>query len=145
MLGIGTSNNPCEDNYHGGTAFSEVEVKNVATYLQTIPKLVSYWSVHAYGQLILTPSSYTSNLPNDFKEMVSYILSHFSINYLIISTPHWRWWEFRLSSFHGSIRNVHPLNWKSIKRVWITISNLSTQRKRCNSFYISFYNTHSSF
>lgn len=72
ILGAGTSDDPCSGNYRGDYAFSEVEVKNVADYLAAIPNFVSYFNLHSYGQMLLTPFSYTNeSLPVDFDEIVS--------------------------------------------------------------------------
>jgi len=69
-LGVGTSDNCQRDTYRGPRANSEVEVRNVANFLKTL-NLKSYWNVHAYSQLVLTPWSYTSQLPRDYNEIVS--------------------------------------------------------------------------
>jgi len=67
---VGTSRNPCSDIYRGRNAFSEIEVKNVANYLQNkVPNLKMYFNVHAYSQLILTPFSYTTDYPEDYPEI----------------------------------------------------------------------------
>ncbi|XP_057306237.1 carboxypeptidase B-like [Hydractinia symbiolongicarpus] len=66
--GVGTSSNPCQDTYHGTSAFSEIEVRQVANYLRRL-NLKSYWNVHAYSQLVLTPWSYTTRLPADYGEI----------------------------------------------------------------------------
>jgi len=68
--GEGTSDNPCDDIYHGTGPFSEVCTRNVAQYLKTISNLKSYWNIHAYSQLLLTPWSYTTNRPRNFAEMM---------------------------------------------------------------------------
>lgn len=65
--GVGTSSNPCADTYHGTRGFSEIEVRNVANYLKAMgSKLVSYFNVHAYSQMVLTPWGYTSTYPKDY-------------------------------------------------------------------------------
>jgi len=68
-VGVGTSDNPCSDVYRGRRAFSEQEVKQVSDYLRTIPDLKSYYNVHAYSQLVLTPWSYTTTYPDDYAEI----------------------------------------------------------------------------
>jgi len=68
-VGVGTSDNPCSDVYRGRRAFSEQEVRQVANYLKTIPNLKSYYNVHAYSQLVLTPWSYTTTYPDDYAEI----------------------------------------------------------------------------
>jgi len=67
--GVGTSDDPCSDIFRGLKAFSEIEVKQVSDYLMTIPDLKSYYNVHAYSQLVLTPWSYTIRYPNDYAEI----------------------------------------------------------------------------
>lgn len=67
--GIGTSDYPCSSSYHGKYAFSEPEVQNVANYLANIRDLKSYWTVHAYGNMVLLPWSYTEELPKDYAEI----------------------------------------------------------------------------
>lgn len=66
--GVGTSSQCSQDIYRGPSPFSEIEVKNVAQYLGTL-NLKSYWNVHAYSQLVLTPWSYTTTLPRDYTEI----------------------------------------------------------------------------
>jgi len=66
--GVGTSDRCSQDIYRGPRPFSEIEVQNVANYLNTL-NLKSYWNVHAYSQLVLTPWSYTSALPRDYTEI----------------------------------------------------------------------------
>jgi len=68
--GIGTSDFCWDDTYRGPKPFSEVEVRNVANFLGTL-NLKSYWNVHAYSQLVLTPWSWTKTRPVDNDEMVS--------------------------------------------------------------------------
>uniref|UniRef100_A0A7M5XEA9 Peptidase M14 domain-containing protein n=2 Tax=Clytia hemisphaerica TaxID=252671 RepID=A0A7M5XEA9_9CNID len=55
---IGTSDFCMYENYRGPKPFSEVEVANVARFLKTL-NLKSYWNVHAYGQYVLYPWSWT--------------------------------------------------------------------------------------
>ena len=71
LSGIGTSDFCLSETYRGPVAFSEIEVKNVATFLKTL-NLKAYWNVHAYGQLILYPWSYTKNVTRDQTEMVRF-------------------------------------------------------------------------
>lgn len=66
--GVGTSNRCSDDIYRGPKPFSEIEVLNVAKYLKTL-NLKSYWNVHAYSQLVLTPWSYQTSLPRDYTEI----------------------------------------------------------------------------
>ncbi|XP_065653400.1 carboxypeptidase B-like [Hydra vulgaris] len=69
----GASNEPCKESYRGLSAFSEIEVKNVAGFLEKLAKSVtlkSYWNLHAYSQLFLTPWSYTTTDASDQDEFV---------------------------------------------------------------------------
>lgn len=70
--GIGTSSNECSDTYHGKSAFSEIEVKQVSDKLKLIAASVglkSYWNIHAYSQLVLYPWSYTTKQAKDWREI----------------------------------------------------------------------------
>uniref|UniRef100_A0A7M5XDB1 Peptidase M14 domain-containing protein n=1 Tax=Clytia hemisphaerica TaxID=252671 RepID=A0A7M5XDB1_9CNID len=66
--GVGTSSNCQSDVYRGPQPASEVEVQNVQRYLGAL-NLKSYWNVHAYSQLVLTPWSWTTTLPRDYSEI----------------------------------------------------------------------------
>ncbi|XP_047124689.1 carboxypeptidase B [Hydra vulgaris] len=71
--GPGTSTNPCSDIYPGKKPFSEPCVKALSESLNKLKNsaggLKSYWNVHAYSQLLLTPVGYTTNLPKDYDEI----------------------------------------------------------------------------
>jgi len=69
--GVGTDpRNPCSDIYPGPYAFSEIETKNVKAYLERIQyRLKSFWTIHAYSQLVLTPWGYKYDLPRDYAEI----------------------------------------------------------------------------
>jgi len=68
--GVGTSSWACSDTYPGKKAFSEIEVKNVANYLTSIKnKLKSFWTIHAYSQLVLTPWGNKKEKPDDYDEI----------------------------------------------------------------------------
>ena len=70
----GTSATACNDDYRGPSPFSEIEVKNVRKYLEGIKhRLKAFWNIHAYSQMILTPWSYTKDLPKDYNEIVRII------------------------------------------------------------------------
>ncbi len=65
---VGSSNNPCQDTYHGERPFSEAESKAVRDGLQTVvsqhggSKHVTYVSVHAYSQLWMFPNGHLKSL-----------------------------------------------------------------------------------
>ncbi|XP_070686353.1 carboxypeptidase A4 [Pempheris klunzingeri] len=53
--GPGASKNPCSDSYHGPSAHSEIEVKNVVNLIRNHGNFKSFISVHAYSQLLMYP------------------------------------------------------------------------------------------
>ena len=74
LVGVGTSDDPCTDIYHGKGPFSEIEVKQVADKLTEIAHTVglkSYWNIHAYSQLVLYPWSWTTKRAKDYFAIVS--------------------------------------------------------------------------
>ncbi|TKS73918.1 Carboxypeptidase A2 [Collichthys lucidus] len=56
--GPGASRNPCSDSYHGPSAHSEIEVKNVVNLIKNHGNFKSFISVHAYSQLLMYPYGY---------------------------------------------------------------------------------------
>lgn len=73
MLVPGASSDPCNDAYRGTRAFSEVEVRNVATYLKTLKRenrIAGYMDIHAYSQLWMIPWGYTTQPTADHEELV---------------------------------------------------------------------------
>lgn len=58
--GVGASSFSCSEIYSGSTPFSENESQAMARYLASVRhKLLGYFSLHSYGQMWLTPLSYT--------------------------------------------------------------------------------------
>ncbi|XP_031720057.1 carboxypeptidase A4 [Anarrhichthys ocellatus] len=57
--GPGASRNPCSESYHGPSAHSEIEVKNVVNLIQSHGNFKAFISVHAYSQLLMYPYGYT--------------------------------------------------------------------------------------
>ncbi|XP_065812978.1 carboxypeptidase A4 [Labrus bergylta] len=57
--GPGASRNPCSDSYHGPSAHSAIEVKNVVNLIKSHGNFKSFISVHAYSQLLMYPYGYT--------------------------------------------------------------------------------------
>jgi len=57
---------PCSEAYRGPSAFSEVEVLNVANFLASIPKLEGYINFHSYSQLWMFPWAYTTTPAPDY-------------------------------------------------------------------------------
>jgi len=68
----GTSNNPCDENYRGTSAFSEPESRAISTFLDGLSdRLVIYLSLHSYGQYWLTPWGFTYHLPDDYNDLIA--------------------------------------------------------------------------
>jgi len=69
-----TSNNPCEQIYHGPFAFSEPCIANFRDFFLS-NKMHMYFSFHAYSQLLFVPWAYTTKRPADADELdrVAYI------------------------------------------------------------------------
>lgn len=66
----GASGNPCSEIYAGPSAFSESEVKSVSRFLRKRgDRFLVYMTLHAFSQMIFTPWSYTTDLPEDFDEL----------------------------------------------------------------------------
>lgn len=59
----GASKNPCSDTYCGKSAFSEVEVQSVSSFLLSGINFVGFIDFHSYSQLWMTPYGYTYSLP----------------------------------------------------------------------------------
>merc|ERR1712002_418611 len=69
--GPGASRNPCSDAYHGPSAHSEIEVKNVVNLIQSHGNFKSFISVHAYSQLLMYPYGYSCKDVPDQAELDS--------------------------------------------------------------------------
>nr|UYZ39184.1 carboxypeptidase A2-like [Pampus argenteus] len=69
--GAGASRNPCSDAYHGPSAHSEIEVKNVVNLIQSHGNFKSFISVHAYSQLLMYPYGYSCKDAPDQPELDS--------------------------------------------------------------------------
>jgi murein tripeptide amidase MpaA len=65
----GASSNPCSDLYAGSAPFSEQEVKQLADFIKTIPRLSAYFTFHAYGQLMMLPYGWTKELLDNYQEL----------------------------------------------------------------------------
>ncbi|KAF9425663.1 hypothetical protein BGZ94_007345 [Podila epigama] len=65
----GSSSNPCAEDYKGPSAFSSPEATNIAAYLRSVPKLVTYIDFHSYSQLWMVPYGYTSTRPGNYAYM----------------------------------------------------------------------------
>jgi len=69
----GGDDNPCSEIYYGSSAFSGPETQCIRDVLQKYhdaKTLVSYFDIHAYSGLWMSPWGYTCNsLPNDYSAM----------------------------------------------------------------------------
>jgi len=94
--GPGSSRDPCSEQYNGWQAFSEPETRAIADFILSLSNNISdnnknndidddynavsgglliYVSFHAYGQHLLTPWGYTRQLPTDYGDLVSRLIS----------------------------------------------------------------------
>ncbi|KAF9097805.1 hypothetical protein BGX23_007901 [Mortierella sp. AD031] len=62
----GASSSPCAEDYRGPSAFSAPEAKNVANYIKSLGKVVSYIDFHSYSQLWMTPYGYKGTPPPNY-------------------------------------------------------------------------------
>uniref|UniRef100_A0AAA9SBW5 Carboxypeptidase A1 n=2 Tax=Bos TaxID=9903 RepID=A0AAA9SBW5_BOVIN len=67
--GVGTSNDPCSDTYHGLHAHSEVEVKSVADFITNHGDFKCLIDLHSYSQLVMYPYGYTTSRVPDADEL----------------------------------------------------------------------------
>jgi len=69
----GASGNPCAENYYGEEEWSGPETAVIRDFLQGLEdegRLISYFDIHAYGALWMSPWGYTCNsLPADYTVM----------------------------------------------------------------------------
>ncbi|CAF4492834.1 unnamed protein product, partial [Didymodactylos carnosus] len=64
----GASKDPCSDTYCGEKPFSEIETKQVSTFIgEHNDTIVHYINFHSYSQLWMTPWGYTTKKPAQFK------------------------------------------------------------------------------
>ncbi|XP_033222922.1 zinc carboxypeptidase-like [Belonocnema kinseyi] len=65
----GTTKNPCHATYSGTSAFSEIETRSLAEYLESISeKLFAYISFHSYSQLLMFPYGHTDEKLDNYEE-----------------------------------------------------------------------------
>ncbi|XP_006887189.1 PREDICTED: carboxypeptidase A4 isoform X2 [Elephantulus edwardii] len=69
FAGVGTSDNPCSETYHGPHANSEVEVKSVVDFIQAHGNFKCFVDLHSYSQLLMYPYGYTTRKAPDAKEL----------------------------------------------------------------------------
>ncbi|KAH8270237.1 hypothetical protein KR018_006105 [Drosophila ironensis] len=67
----GASSNPCADTYAGPEAFSEPEAVVVRDLMHTLgrDRGVMYLTLHSYGNYLLYPWGWTSDLPEDWESL----------------------------------------------------------------------------
>ena len=71
-VGAGSSNDSCNDMFHGISPESEPCVRAFTELLRTKKhQLKAYFNLHSFGQLLLIPNSYTTTFPSDFEQIVS--------------------------------------------------------------------------
>ncbi|CAF0819240.1 unnamed protein product [Rotaria sordida] len=64
----GSSHDPCDDTFCGEKAFSEIETAQVAKFIaDQRGTIVNYINFHSYSQLWMSPWSYTTTSPAQFK------------------------------------------------------------------------------
>uniref|UniRef100_A0A671LS10 Carboxypeptidase A2-like n=1 Tax=Sinocyclocheilus anshuiensis TaxID=1608454 RepID=A0A671LS10_9TELE len=56
--GPGASDDPCAEDYHGPSAQSEIEVKNIADLIMNHGNFKSFMTLHSYMQLLMYPYGY---------------------------------------------------------------------------------------
>lgn len=61
---IGSSSNPCDEQYRGKSAFSEPEVKALDTYLKAHRDIKVAINLHSWGNLLIVPYNYDDNWKN---------------------------------------------------------------------------------
>uniref|UniRef100_A0A6P7F4I7 Zinc carboxypeptidase A 1 n=1 Tax=Diabrotica virgifera virgifera TaxID=50390 RepID=A0A6P7F4I7_DIAVI len=66
---MGASSDPCESDYAGPHAFSEIEVKSLSKYMSKVAnKILLYITFHSHGQYILLPYGHTRDHLDNYDE-----------------------------------------------------------------------------
>lgn len=82
--GPGTSNSTCSETYHGPAAYSEPETAALRDILTNKNiNFVSYLTLHSFGQMWLTPWSWTDDLPEDMPDLMKFAWTGVSAMYLV--------------------------------------------------------------
>ncbi|KAF5297195.1 hypothetical protein FQA39_LY12210 [Lamprigera yunnana] len=69
---VGASNNPCDNTYMGSQAFSESETLLTKNYIEANKNRIKlYLTFHSYGNYLLYPWGYTSELPPNNDQLFS--------------------------------------------------------------------------
>ena len=90
LIGQGTcANDMCCECYPGDRPFSEEESSNVATYLEgRSSELRAFLDIHSYSQLMVSPWGWTNEVPQEYRQMVSGVLStYIKCNSLLLCMP----------------------------------------------------------
>ncbi|KAF9971814.1 carbamoyl-phosphate synthase (glutamine-hydrolyzing) cpa2 [Actinomortierella ambigua] len=67
----GSSNNPCNEGYHGPSAFAAAEPRMMADYIKKKDNVVGYIDFHAYSQLWMSPFGADCNqTPKDEEDIL---------------------------------------------------------------------------
>jgi len=61
---IGSSSNPCDEQYWGSSPFSEPEVSSMKNFLETHKDIKIAINLHSWGNLLITPYNYDSDWSN---------------------------------------------------------------------------------
>ena len=69
-LTVVNAGSECTMTYPGDSAFSEVEVREVAAVMHGIENLAGVLAIHAYGQMYMVSYGYTSTSNPDFDDQV---------------------------------------------------------------------------
>ncbi|XP_036321583.1 zinc carboxypeptidase A 1-like [Rhagoletis pomonella] len=66
---VGASSNPCSETFAGSAANSEIEVKSLSRYVDSLKSVVKlYISFHSFSQYLLYPNGDTPELPDNVKD-----------------------------------------------------------------------------
>ncbi|KAK7062712.1 hypothetical protein VNI00_000200 [Paramarasmius palmivorus] len=70
VRGDAVEGDECTHSYPGHRPFESPEVNNIANYMSTIPNLVAFLNLRAYGQMVSTPFSYScKRYPPDSEDL----------------------------------------------------------------------------
>ena len=80
MIGEGSSDDPCSDQYRGTSPFSEVEIvalRDKIIHINERAGVSLYIDYHCYGQLWLTPYAFTEEKHADYDIQVNIYIVYF--------------------------------------------------------------------
>ena len=67
----GVSTNPCSLTYPGPFAFSEPESKSLSEYISSVPHMTTFFSFHAYSQILLLPYGHTKDHLDNYENAMA--------------------------------------------------------------------------